>query len=123
MSKRTAIDVSPDALLVSLSLLPFATVGSKSGWSPNKQFKQAPCWAKAAKAVPCLSCIADATKGKGVKHISMRKGVQMWSNHNDLGLNDDQIDDLAYSLRAITAQMMNMKANSRSIPKQWASKF
>ena len=38
-------------------------------------------------------------------------------------MGEDQIDDLAYSLRAVTAQLMNMKAQSRQIPKQWASKF
>ena len=123
MSKRTAVDVSPDALLPALNLLPFATVGSKCGWYANKKFKRVPSWAKASKAVPCLSCIADATIGRAVKHISMRNGVKAWSIHNDLALGEDQIDDLAYSLRAITAQLMNMKAQSRQVPRQWAPKF
>ena len=123
MSKRTAVDVSPDALPPALNLLPFATIGSKCGWYVNKKFKRAPSWAKASKAVPCLSCIADASMGRAVKHISMRNGVKAWSIRNDLAFGDDQIDDLAYSLRAITAQLMNMKSQSRQIPRQWAPKF
>ena len=123
MSKRKAVDVSPDVLLPALNLLPFATIGSKVGWYVNKKFKRAPSWAKAAKAVPCLSCIADASMGRAVKHVSMRQGVIAWSTQNDLLLKEDQIDDLAYSLRAITAQLMNMKSQSRQIPRQWAAKF
>ena len=37
MSKRTAVDVSPDALLLALNLLPFATLGTKCGWYVNKK--------------------------------------------------------------------------------------
>ncbi len=61
--------------------------------------------------------------GKAVKRVSMRAGVKKWSNQNDLDLGEDMIDDLAYSLRAIAAQLMNMKAHSRPIPRQWAPKF
>ena len=120
---RTAVDVPPDALLPALNLLPFATLGTKCGWYVNKKFKRAPSWAKASKAVPCLSCIADASMGRAVKHTSMRNGVKAWSFHNELDLSEDQVDDLAYSLRAITAQLMNMKSQSRQIPRQWAPKF
>ena len=120
---RTAVDVSPDALLPALNLLPFATLGTKCGWYVNKKFKRAPSWAKASKAVPCLSCIADASMGRAVKHTSMRHGVKAWSIHNELDLSEDQVDDLAYSLRAITAQLMNMKSQSRQIPRLWAPKF
>ncbi len=74
-------------------------------------------------AVPCLSCIAEVSMGRAVKHISMRNGVKAWSIHNDLSLGDDQIADLAYSLRAMTAQLMNMKSQAMQIPKQWAPKF
>ena len=73
--------------------------------------------------MPCLSCIADASMGRAVKHVSMREGVIAWSNHNDLVLDENHVDDLAYSLRAITAQLMNMKSQSRQIPRQWAAKF
>ena len=120
---RTAVDVSPDALLPALNLLPFATLGTKCGWYVNKKFKRAPSWAKASKAVPCLSCIADASMGRAVKHTSMRNGVKAWSFKNELALGEDQVDDLAYSLRAITAQLMNMKSQSRQIPRMWAPKF
>ena len=120
---RTAVDVPPDALLPALNLLPFASLGAKCGWYVNKKFKRAPCWAKASKAVPCLSCIADASMGRAVKHSSMRNGVKAWSFQNELALSEDQVDDLAYSLRAITAQLMNMKSQSRQIPRQWAPKF
>ena len=106
-----------------MNLLPFAAMGSKVGWYANKKFKRAPSWAKAAKSVPCLSCIADASMGRAVKHVSMREGVIAWSNHNDLVLDENHVDDLAYSLRAITAQLMNMKSQSRQIPRQWAAKF
>ena len=61
--------------------------------------------------------------GRAVKHISMRNGVKAWSIHNDLALGEDQIDDLAHSLRAITAQLMNMKAQAKQILRQWAPKF
>ena len=122
MSRRTAVDLSPEALPPALNLLPFATIGSKSGWYVNKKFKRTPSWEKAAKAVPCLSRIADASMGRAVKHVSMRNGVISWSIHNDLSLGEDQIDDLAYGLRAITAQLMNMKAQSRQIPRQRAAK-
>jgi hypothetical protein len=61
--------------------------------------------------------------GRAVKHTSMRNGVKAWSFQNELALSEDQVDDLAYSLRAITAQLMNMKSQSRLIPKQWAPKF
>ena len=120
---RTAVDVPPDALLPALNLLPFATIGKQCGWYVNKKFKRAPDWARAYKAVPCLSCIADASMGRAVKHTSMRHGVKAWSIHNELDLSEDQVDDLAYSLRAITAQLMNMKSQSRLIPRQWAPKF
>ncbi len=70
-----------------------------------------------------MSCIADASMGRAVKHTSMRHGVKAWSIHNDFALGEDQIDDLANSLRAITAQLMNMKAQFRQIPRQWAPKF
>ena len=70
-----------------------------------------------------MSCIADASMGKAVKHTSMRNGVKAWSFHNELDLSEDQVDDLAYSLRAITAQLMNMKSQSRQIPRLWAPKF
>ena len=120
---RTAVDVPPDALLPALNLFPFATLGTKCGWYVNKKFKRALSWAKASKAVPCLSCIADASMGRAVKHTSMRNGVKAWSFQNELALSGDQVDDLAYSLRAITAQLMNMKSQSRLTPKQWAPKF
>ena len=120
---RTAVDVPPAALLHALNLLPFATIGTKCGWYVNKKFKRAPDWARAYKAVPCLSGIADASMGRAVKHTSMRHGVKAWSIHNELDLSEDQVDDLAYSLRAITAQLMNMKSQSRLIPRQWAPKF
>ena len=120
---RTAVDVPPDALLPALNLLPFATIGKQCGWYVNKKFKRAPDWARAYKAVPCLSGIADASMGRAVKHTSMRHGVKAWSIHNELDLSEDQVDDLAYSLRAITAQLMNMKSQSRLIPRQWAPKF
>jgi hypothetical protein len=61
--------------------------------------------------------------GRAVKHTSMRNGVKAWSFQNELDLSEDQADDLAYSLRAITAQLMNMKSQSRQIPRVWAPKF
>ena len=89
MSKRTAVDLSPEALLLALDLLPFATIGSKSGWYVNKKFKRTLNREKAAKAVPCSSRIADASMGRAVEHVSMRKGVIAWKIHNDLELCED----------------------------------
>ena len=103
MSKRTSAELSPEALLGPLNLLPFALIGSKAIWYPNKNFKRAPAWMKAVKAVPALSSIADLSGGKSIKHVCMRQAVQKWRRDQELTLDDDKVADVAYSLKAIVA--------------------
>ena len=103
MSKRSSVELSPEVLVGPLNLLPFALIGSKAIWYPNKNFKRALAWMKAAKAVPALSAMADFSGGRAITHVCMRQAVQKLSRDHELTLDDDKVADVAYSLKAIVA--------------------
>ena len=44
-------------------------------------------------------------------------------NKLPFALTDNDVDDLAYSLRAIVSQMLNHKARPREVPLKWRPKF
>eukprot|EP00959_Pyramimonas_sp_CCMP1952_P381591 7995757-Pyramimonas_sp.AAC.1 len=106
---RKSADVDPSNLAIALQSLPCAVVGhGGKGFYPNKDFKRVPSWAKASRFVPCLSKVVELSNGLNVKHVPMRQAVDKFQKDAVLDLNADQIDDTAYSLRAIIAQLQNI---------------
>ena len=90
-----------EAAIGALNKLPFALVGRSTSFYPKKNFKLAPDWARAQKAAACVNVLVDATCGRGIRHRSMLSAVERWSATNDLSLTEIQVEDVAYSLRAI----------------------
>lgn len=122
-SHRRACHVEVCKLVESLDLLPFGAVKTGEVVYPEKNMKKAPLWSRAQKFVPVLSSMMTHSHGRCVLHLSMRAGVVAWSQKHDLGLSEVLVDEVAYSLRAITSQLMNMKKKRRAVPTKWASKF
>ena len=122
---RTAVDLPAEKVVEALNCLPFGIVGKGSGQTfyPAKSFKRSPCWAKALRALPRLLKLADLSSDQGIKHVSMRSGVSDWDKQHELGLSEDSVDDLAYSLRAIINQSLNMKQKNRKIPKMRSARL
>ena len=89
------------AVVAALNKLPFTLVGRPTSFYPKKNFRLAPDWAKAYRAAACVNDLVDASSGRGVLHNSMRRAVEVWSGRHELTLTDIQVEDLAYSLRAI----------------------
>ena len=110
-----------------LDKLPFSVVNAegKDGgcWYKNVNFKVVPDWPKAAKAATALSQMLELSGGKMILHTSLRACVRAWSSKHELALSVDQVDKIAYSIRAIIAQLRNMKKKTRKIPQLWKSKF
>jgi hypothetical protein len=121
---RKAAVITTEQALEGLNNLPFGIVSMKKGpFYMGKNFKRAPNWAQAAKVLTCLTKLLDHSGGNSIKHVCMRDAVAVWSKNHDLDLNDDLVDELAYSLRAIINQAMNMKQKSRLVPTNWRNKF
>ena len=125
-SHRKAVPIDVVAGVSALALLPFSLLAKyqkEKTFYPRKCFKRVPDWPKAVNAVACVSLLLEASFGHSILHVSMRAAVQEWCRREELGLDYNKIDDIAYSLRAIINQMYHMKVKTRCVPAKWRPKF
>ena len=120
---RRAIDVDPSLLVAALETVPFCKVQPNRPLYGRKNFKQVPDWSGGQKLIACLHHVVGLTAGRGILQLNMRAGVTAWNAKHELGLNDVSVDDIAYSLRALLHQLLNLKKRCRLIPPMWKSKY
>ena len=82
---------------------------TKKGVYKAKNSKTVPNWGSAQKLVPCVTELVRASSGHGIKHTAMRQGVLDWNVQQEFGFDSDKVDEIAYALRLIINQLLNMK--------------
>jgi hypothetical protein len=120
---RRAAAVSTADIVTAMNLIPFVNIQQGKPLYVLKDFKTVPDWSRGQKLIPCLHKIVELTSGRGILHLNMRSGVVAWGAKHELGLNDATVDDIAYSIRALLNQVLNMKSRGRLIPPPWRPKY
>ena len=121
MTYTHSIEIPKESANDALDDLPMAVIGKKRcagqpRWYPNKSFKRAPTWSAASQVVQCVGKLLEISRGRKIKHKSMRSEVLIWNEDKSLGLDDAASEDVAYSLRAIISQLHFHKDKSRTVP-------
>jgi len=125
MKHRTAAEVNVADLVEALDCIAFVSIKQGKPLYEQKDFKKVPDWQRGQKLIPCLHRIVGLTGGRGILHMNMRGGVVAWNQKHQLGLHDSTIDDIAYSVRALLSQLLNMKSRkpARQVPLMWQPKY
>ena len=124
---RASCNIKADDIHCALAKLPVTCFGktcaAKARFYPSRNAEHVPSWSAAQRFVPRLTELVRASTGRGVLHVCMRTGVSSWNDLNELGMNCDQVEDVAYSLRLIINQLLNTKGHDRKVPRPWQPKF
>jgi hypothetical protein len=120
---RKAVDIDENGAFAAFDKIPISVLGSSPCTYTNKKFKNAPTWQKAAKLVPCVSLLVDASGGRAIHQKQLDGHMRKWVAQNDVEISEEKRDDVVYSVRALVCQLLNHKRKGRSIPQMWASRF
>ena len=122
-SHRRAVDVPVHHIVAALDLLPLGAIQPEKQLYKQQNCKKVPAWSLGQKMVPCCSLLMQHTGGRGILHLNMRGRVQAWSQKHEMGLGDSQADDVAYSVRSLINQLLNLKKKGRGIPAKWRPRY
>ena len=114
---RKAVDITAEEAKAVFEALPAALLANPKTFYPKRVFKNAPSWGKAARLVPALNALLDATKGRAVHQKSFQAHFKRWvETETDMEISETDRDEMVLSIRAPVCQLLNHKNNSRSVP-------
>ena len=119
---RKAVDVPYEVAEQAFQNLP-PMVFSNVQFYKDKIFKNAPKWSNGVKLLPSIKLLLQETQGQAVHQKCLCKHLVEFSNQNGLNLESAMIDKVVLTQRALICQLLNHKANDRSIPKDWYHKY
>lgn len=119
---RKAVDVPYEVAEQAFQNLP-PMVFSNVQFYKDKIFKNAPKWSNGVKLLPSIKILLQETQGQAVHQKCLCKHLVEFSNQNGLNLESAMIDNVVLTQRALICQLLNHKANDRSIPKDWYHKY
>jgi hypothetical protein len=119
---RKAVDIAYDAAEQSFAALP-PMVFSNKNFYKDKSFKNAPKWSNAVKLIPSIKIMLQASDGNAIHQKNMYNHMVEWNRQNGMGMDSEHMEHAVLTQRAVICQMLNHKANMRSIPKEWHQRY
>ena len=119
---RKSVDLSFEDASKALDKLPPTVFTQGRTFYPNRNFKNAPTWAKGIKLIPLTKSLLEATHGANVHQKSFLGHMKVWGA--DAEINHDTMDDVIYGIRAFVSQLLNHKAKeNRETPRAYEAKY
>ena len=119
---RKAVDVSYEVAEQSFQAMPPMAFSNGSLYK-DKNFKNAPKWSNGVKLIPSIKILLHETMGQSIHQKSHAKHLKEFSSQNCMNLTPEMIDSVALTQRAMICQLLNHKANDRTILKEWYQKY
>ena len=126
MSKeyRKAVDIAAEEAQLVFEALPVQLLSNPKTFYPKRVFKNAPTWPRAARLVPALNVLLDATKGNAVHHKNLQTHFKkLIADHTEMNFVETDQDEIMLSIRAVLCQLLNHKRNSRNVPANFARTY
>ena len=126
MSKeyRKAVDITAEEAQLVFEALPVQLLSNPKTFYPKRVVKNAPTWPRAARLVPALNVLLDATKGNAVHQKNLQTHFKKWiADQTEMNFSETDQDEIILSIRAVLCQLLNHKRNSRNVPANFARTY